>query len=163
MRRALQRLYDRHPQLRVTFHMSEGRTVQRIHEGGEVAFEVLDIAGMSEREWRDRQYEEVHRPFDLEHGPVLRVLLFRLSADEHILTFVLHHIVSDMWSMLICVAEFTAFYKSEVEGTPAPLPALQTDYADFVKWQAEQVSGKSGDRLWGYWKNELAGSLPALD
>ncbi|MBA4018630.1 MAG: hypothetical protein C0483_15805 [Pirellula sp.] len=163
MRRALQRLYDRHPQLRVTFHMSESRTVQRIHEGGEVAFEVLDIAGMSEAEWRDRLYQEVHRPFDLEHGPVLRVLLFRLSADEHILTFVLHHIVSDMWSMLICVAEFTAFYKSEVEGTASPLPALQTDYADFVKWQSEQVSGKSGDRLWGYWKNELAGSLPALD
>jgi myxalamid-type polyketide synthase MxaB len=163
LRRALQRLYDRHPQLRVTFHMSEGRAVQRVHEGGEVAFEVLDISTMAEQEWRDLLYQEVHRTFDLENGPIFRVLLFKKSADEHILTFAMHHIVSDMWSMLVCVGEFTALYKSEVEGTPSPLPELKTDYADFVKWQAETVSGKSGDRLWGYWKNELAGSLPALD
>lgn len=163
MRRALQKLYDRHPQLRVTFHTVDGRPVQRIHEGGEVDFEVLDAQGWAEQQWRDRLYEEVHRKFDLERGPVFRVLLFRLSDTEHVLTFVLHHIVSDMWSLLICVAEFTALYKSELEGGPSSLTPLKTDYADFVQWQLEQTTGKTGDRLWNYWKNELAGNLPSLD
>ncbi|MCE9604697.1 MAG: methenyltetrahydromethanopterin cyclohydrolase [Planctomycetia bacterium] len=163
LRQALQRLHDRHSQLRVTFHMVDGNAVQRIHTGGAVALDVVDAASLTEAQWRSRLYDEVHKPFDLETGPVFRVVLFRLSAEEHILTFMLHHIVSDMWSLLVCVGEFTAFYKAEVEKSVAPLPELKTDYADFVRWQADQVTGKSGDRLWNYWKNELAGSLPSLD
>ena len=163
LRAALQRLHDRHSQLRVTFHMVDGAPVQRIHAGGDVALDIVDASQMTEAEWRARLYDETHKPFDLETGPVFRVLLLRLSANEHLLTFMLHHIVSDMWSLLVCVGEFTAFYKSEIEKSHAPLAELKTDYADFVRWQADTVVGRSGDRLWNYWKTELAGSLPSLD
>ena len=163
LRTALQRLHDRHSQLRVTFHEADGAPVQRIHAGGAVALDIVDASQMTEAQWRRFLYDETHKPFNLETGPVLRVLLLRLSAEEHILTFMLHHIVSDMWSLLVCVGEFTEFYKSEVERTPAALAEIKTDYADFVRWQADTVVGRSGDRLWNYWKNELAGNLPSLD
>ncbi|KAB0713542.1 condensation domain-containing protein, partial [Pseudomonas aeruginosa] len=47
--------------------------------------------------------EEVRVPFDLERGPLLRVLLLRLSAEEQVLVVTLHHIVSDGWSTPIMV------------------------------------------------------------
>ncbi|MBJ7569510.1 MULTISPECIES: condensation domain-containing protein, partial [Pseudomonas] len=42
---------------------------------------------------------------DLERGPLLRVLLLRLSAEEQVLVVTLHHIVSDGWSTPIMVEE----------------------------------------------------------
>ncbi|MFX0240261.1 condensation domain-containing protein, partial [Pseudomonas aeruginosa] len=47
--------------------------------------------------------EEVRVPCDLERGPLLRVLLLRLSAEEQVLVVTLHHIVSDGWSTPIMV------------------------------------------------------------
>src|SRR6185503_8810110 len=38
------------------------------------------------------------RLFDLDRGPLARVLLIRLSAREHMLVCTLHHIISDGWS-----------------------------------------------------------------
>ncbi|MBY9197974.1 hypothetical protein ISG59_32700, partial [Pseudomonas aeruginosa] len=54
--------------------------------------------------------EEVRVPFDLERGPLLRVLLLRLSAEEQVLVVTLHHIVSDGWSTPIMVEELMQFY-----------------------------------------------------
>lgn len=163
MRRALQKLADRHSQLRVTFHTVDGKPVQRIHKGEPFRLDIIEAAGWSEPQWREFLYGEVHKPFDLENGPVIRLLLIKLSENEHILSFLLHHIVSDMWSLLVCVGEFTALYKAEVTGTVAPLPELKTDYADFVRWQADLVAGPQGEALWKYWKEEFSGSLPVLD
>ena len=163
MRRALQKLADRHSQLRVTFHTVDGKPVQRIHASLPFRLDVVDAAGWSESQWREFLTAEVHKPFDLENGPVIRLVLIRLSPNEHILSFLLHHIVSDMWSLLICVGEFTALYKAEVAGVAAPLPELKTDYADFVRWQSELTAGPKGESLWKYWQNELAGPLPVLD
>jgi amino acid adenylation domain-containing protein len=163
MRRALQKLYDRHSQMRVTIHLVDGEPVQRVHQGITVPFEVVDSLGWNEAQWREHLYAEVHKPFDLENGPLFRVVLIPLSAEEHILSFVFHHIVSDMWSVLICVGEFIALYKAEIEGTIAALPEMKTDYADVVRWQAELVAGPKGESLWNYWKNELAGAPTVLD
>ena len=37
------------------------------------------------------------------------------------------------------------------------------DYRDFVRWQAELLAGRDGDRLWHYWKQQLAGAPLVLD
>ncbi len=43
------------------------------------------------------------------------------------------------------------------------LPPLDLHYTDFVRWQTEMLAGPAGERLWDYWKKQLAGALPVLD
>ncbi|MFP2931842.1 condensation domain-containing protein, partial [Pyxidicoccus sp. 3LG] len=94
----------RHEALRTTFVSHEGRPVQRVQSAPAAwPLPVEDLLTL-EPSSRDaavqrRMTEEAHRAFDLEHGPLLRTVLLRSGADEHVLLLCMHHIVSDGWSM----------------------------------------------------------------
>jgi hypothetical protein len=162
MRRAFQTLVDRHPALRTTFLVDFGKPIQRVHQAQKVHFKEADSSAWSLEELNTRLVEEAYRPFDLERGPLLRVTLFTRSAREHILLLVVHHIVIDFWSLAILLDELSALYPAESAGVKAPLPPLTLQYTDYVRWQAEVLAGPEGDRLWAYWREQLAGQLPVL-
>ena len=100
--RALSGLVARHESLRTTFESVGGRGVQVVHPPYEVELPVLDLVGLVDEERGtelDRVLaQEARRPFDLVAGPLMRVGLVRLGAQEHVLSLTLHHIVTDGWS-----------------------------------------------------------------
>ena len=162
-RRAFQALVDRHPSLRTTFAVQAGKPVQRIHEHQTVQFEETDASTWREDELQARLGEETQRPFDLERGPVMRVGLFTRSAEEHVLLLVIHHIAVDFWSVAVILNELGVLYAAQRTGRPAVLPALGLRYTDFARWQSDMLAGPAGERLWEYWKKQLAGPLPVLN
>ena len=105
--------------------------------------------------------EEAQQPFDLAHGPLLRVRLFRLSAEEHVLAVTMHHIISDEWSLGILRRELTALYEAYSAGAESPLAELRLQYADYAVWQRNWLQGEVLERELGYWRKQLAGA-PAL-
>jgi amino acid adenylation domain-containing protein len=161
-RRAFQALVDRHPSLRTTIAVHSGKPVQQIHQHQPVHFEETDASTWRGDELQTRLVEETQRRFDLERGPVMRVSLFTRSAQEHILLLVIHHIVVDFWSLAVILNELGVLYAAEKAGRPAALPPLALQYTDFVRWQAEMLASPAGERLWDYWKKQLAGPLPVL-
>src|SRR5437762_3203300 len=58
---------------------------------------------------RDLAGREASAPFDLAVGPLLRVRLVRLAADEHVLLTCMHHAVFDGWSFGIFQRELATF------------------------------------------------------
>jgi amino acid adenylation domain-containing protein len=162
-RRAFQALVDRHPSLRTTIAVHSGKPVQQIHEHQAVHFEEIDASTWRGDELQTRLVEETQRRFDLERGPVMRVSLFTRSAQEHILLLVIHHIVVDFWSLAVILNELGVLYPAEKAGRPAALPPLDLQYTDFVRWQTEMLASPAGERLWDYWKKQLAGPLPVLN
>ncbi|HVB55146.1 MAG TPA: condensation domain-containing protein [Candidatus Acidoferrales bacterium] len=162
LRRALQRLVDRHASLRTTFPAHSGKPVQQVHEHLAVHFDEVDGSMWGGDELKARLLEEAYRPFDLERGPLLRVILFTRSEREHILLLVVHHIVVDFWSLAILLDELGILYPAESAGVKAPLPPLDLQYTDYVSWQAEMLASAEGERLWAYWQAQLAGDLPVL-
>src|SRR5437660_12805137 len=58
--------------------------------------------------------QEARLPFDLAHGPLLRVTLLRLSPQEHVLLLTMHHIVSDEWSFNIFGCELDRLYRTYI-------------------------------------------------
>jgi hypothetical protein len=163
LRLALQSLVDRHPSLRTTFPAHSGKPVQQVHEHLAVHFDQVDGSAWSGDELNARLVEEAYRPFDLERGPLLRVSLIMRSAREHILLLVVHHIVIDFWSLAILLDELGVLYPAQCAGVKAALPPLDLQYTDYVRWQAEMLAGPDGERLWTYWREQLAGQLPVLD
>jgi amino acid adenylation domain-containing protein len=162
-RRAFQALVDRHPSLRTTIAVHSGKPVQQIHEHQAVHFEETDASTWRGDELQTRLVEETQRRFDLERGPVMRVSLFTRSAQEHILLLVIHHIVVDFWSLAVILNELGVLYPAEKAGRSAALRPLDLQYTDFVRWQTEMLASPAGERLWDYWKKQLAGPLPVLN
>src|SRR4030095_17013251 len=96
----------------------------------------LDLIDLTKLPTADREVEarrlgtiDVRRPFDLSRGPLLRVSLLRLSEKEHIAVLVMHHIISDAWSLNVLLTELTTLYQAFSTGKASPLPELPIQYA----------------------------------
>src|SRR5207249_4484944 len=81
--------------------------------------------------------DDLRRPFDLEHGPLLRATLVRLGTNDHALLLAMHHIVVDRWSRHILLSELDELYAAQLDGRSAVLPPLPIEYADWAVWQRE--------------------------
>ncbi|HEX2095690.1 MAG TPA: amino acid adenylation domain-containing protein, partial [Longimicrobiaceae bacterium] len=167
LERALGEIVRRHASLRTTFTTVAGEPAQVVAPAGELHLPVVDVPGATPEE-RDREAlrladEEARAPFDLARGPLLRATLLRLAEREHVLVLVLHHIVTDGWSMGVLFRELAALYTAFSRGEPSPLPDLTVQYPDFAAWQRKHLSGERLDAQTAYWRKRLAGAPPALD
>ncbi|MBJ7311023.1 amino acid adenylation domain-containing protein, partial [Rugamonas sp. CCM 8940] len=95
-------------------------------------------------------------PFDLAHGPLIRGLLLRLDADQHMLLIDQHHIISDGWSLGVLVREVSALYTAFSQGQDDPLAPLAIQYADYAVWQRAWLQGDALQAQLDYWKGRLA-------
>src|SRR6185295_11373227 len=93
----------RHESLRTTFAEAGGTPVQVVAAPAPFPLPLVDLAGLPpagrEAEARRIATAEARQPFDLGHGPLLRMTLLRLGEREHALLTAMHHIVSDGWSL----------------------------------------------------------------
>ena len=170
LERALGALAERHESLRTTFRPVERGAVQVVHPAAPAHLPVLDLTGLApqarEREARRLALEDAARPFDLEHGPLLRATLVRLADEEHVLLLSMHHIVSDGWSMGVLQRDLFTLYDSFSRGPesrPPPLPPLPVQYADFAVWQRGWLHGDALQRQLDWWRTHLDGAPPGLE
>ncbi|HEX9528655.1 MAG TPA: condensation domain-containing protein, partial [Streptosporangiaceae bacterium] len=152
-------LLARHESLRTTFGSIDGRGVQEIHEPNEVHIPLVDLSALPAPE-RDaalrRELEaEAATPFDLSRGPLLRARLVRLAPDEHVLTLMLHHIVTDGWSIGVIMDDLSALYAAAVRAEDTDLPPLPLQYADYAAWQRQRLAGAALDEQLAYWRRQL--------
>lgn len=162
LHRSLQTLVQRHPALRTTFTATVNGPVPQQHDEVSLNLDVIAAATWSEAELQQRLTQEAHRPFDLEHAPLIRAQLFQRSAADAILLLVMHHIATDFWSLAILAEELSVLYPAECQQRPATLPAPRASYNDFARRQAELLNGPRGEQLRAYWQQQLSGELPAL-
>ncbi len=103
------------------------------------------------------------QPFDLEHGPLLRVELLRLRPDMHILLITMHHIISDGTSMNVLLDELMTCYEAYAEGREPELPELPIQYPDYAVWQRDRLAQGHLDDQLAYWRHQLLEAPSLLD
>ncbi len=165
LRAAALDLTARHESLRTTFGVVGGRGVQVVHPELAPQWTSADLsetaAEVREERLRDLVRAETARAYDLQAGPLIRVLLVRLSADEHVCVLGMHHIVTDGWSMGIVTRELGELYAARAEGRPADLPDAAVQYPDFAAWQRGRLQdGGLLDEQLGWWRERLDGVAP---
>lgn len=154
MHQALQALIDRHESLRTTYHASDDAPQQVVGDE-RVHFEVIDVRDYSEASLQNRVDAEYRRPFDLEHGPVFRAKLFTRSSVDHVLLMSVHHIAADGASMWNLANELRILYEAFSCGLKVELPPV-SPYREFVERQQALLASDQGERLWDYWRGQLA-------
>ncbi|MEE4186423.1 MAG: amino acid adenylation domain-containing protein [Gammaproteobacteria bacterium] len=104
-----------------------------------------------------------HQPFDLGCAPLFRVHLLEVNADERILAFAIHHIMSDNWSVQILMRDLLTLYQSALTGTAAALPELPLQYGDYAYWQRTRQTAAEMQRQHDYWLAQLADAPLVLE
>jgi amino acid adenylation domain-containing protein len=167
LRRAATELVRRHELLRTSFPSVEGVPVQHIAAPYEFPLTFTDLSDLpaSQRDDEARRLakEEGRRPFDLAHGPLLRLGVIKLEQKRYMWLLSIHHIVSDDWSKKLLGKELEVLYDAFANGRPSPLPELTIQWADFAVWQQKWLSGENLKAHVDYWKQVLGGELPALN
>ncbi|AVO54973.1 non-ribosomal peptide synthetase [Ectopseudomonas mendocina] len=163
LKRSFAALVERHEGLRTTFRQEGDETQQVVHDHLPLEIREQSLGAVDEAALMTRIEEEVRVPFDLEHGPLLRVKLLRLAPDDHVLVLTMHHIVSDGWSTPIMVAELMQLYAGYREGRRVELEPLPIQYADYAVWQRGWMEAGERERQLGYWRQQLGGEQPVLE
>lgn len=163
--KALQVMSKRHETLRTTFTTIDGVPRQLIAAETAPSVSSLDLSAFAHPEDEARLLfrAEASRPFDLSTGALYRVILLHLGEERTAFIFVIHHIISDVWSLGVMTAELSQLYNGFVKGESPELPPLSIQYRDFAAWQNSILGADAPqtDRL--YWLEKLAGPLPLLD
>ncbi len=161
LQQSLNAVVKRHEVLRTCFAEQGGHLLQVILPALSIDCPLMDLQSLSET---DREAEaqrvmkrEAENPFDLEQGPLLRAVLIKLAAEEHILLITFHHIVVDGWSLSILSQELSALYAAFSQDQACPLAELPLQYADFSLWQRELLQGELLEKQLAYWKKQLDG------
>src|SRR5258708_33145153 len=100
--------------LRTIFETVDGQTRQVVLPEVDVQVPILNLAHLPERERKPEALriasEEGKKPFDLTRGPLLGTVLAQLSRDQYLLLLVMHHLITDGWSISVVFGSIAHCY-----------------------------------------------------
>ncbi|MCG9892094.1 MAG: amino acid adenylation domain-containing protein [Thermosynechococcaceae cyanobacterium MS004] len=162
---SLQAIADRHEILRTHFVLHQGEPLQVVAERLELPLERLDWRSLPsdrlESTLQATLLEESQHSFNLQTGPLYRIVLIQTAPTVHYLVATLHHIITDGWSMGVLVQELVAHYKTQ--GQRDAMPPLALQYVDYAQWQREWLAQPEAAQQLAYWKEHLKGMSPLLE
>jgi len=135
-------LVERHEALRTSFKLIEENLVQKVHEKVDFAIEYSEVENEEQAEEKVKSFI---RAFDLSKAPLLRVGLIKVHSNKYILTYDMHHIISDGVSMGILTKEFSMLYQG------IELPKLRVQYKDYADWQGRSYFTEKIEKQEKYW------------
>ena len=103
---------------------------------------------------------EARTVFDLVKDSLFKVLVIKVSTNNYLLLIVMHHIITDKWSMRVFRKDLAAFYSSLLNNESPTVNEPQIQYASYAYWQQQQ---KTNISHLNYWKEKLKGDLPQLN
>nr|WP_276604317.1 amino acid adenylation domain-containing protein [Nannocystis pusilla] len=156
LRESVRALALRHAILRTTYPEVDGTPRREVSEDVRVPIRVEDVSSLPEAE-RDAALRallaaEVEARFDLERGPLTRVLAVTTAADRHVVVVHQHHIITDEWSWGLLLAELSSLYEASRRGETAALPALAYQYSDYARAERSALAGDGLAAARAYWK-----------
>jgi amino acid adenylation domain-containing protein len=161
---AVDRLQQRHEVLRSTIVSVDAELQTKItpHSNPLSVVDIRLLKDSTKQEHLELWIQNLsNSPFDLRSGPLFRSAVVRLEDDVYLFTINMHHIVSDGWSLGLISRELEYFYQAFIDGKDQGLPVLESQYADYAKWQDELINTGEIQRQAEYWKEKLA-NIPAL-
>ncbi|MFD6297780.1 condensation domain-containing protein, partial [Streptomyces sp. NPDC060235] len=166
---ALRDVIVRHESLRTVFPEGPDEApYQKILDPVDLPASLLATAPVTTGELPDRLVRAAGDTFDLAREIPLRATLFRLSATEHVLFLLIHHIAGDGWSMVPLARDLVTAYELRAAGESPDWKPLPVQYADYTLWQHRTLGDENDpksqiSRQLAYWEETLEGLPEHLD
>ncbi len=162
--KAFEMIVERHASFRTTFVKNENGWIQKIHPAAPFHIRTVDSTSqpLSRAQFKSLLDKEIQRPFSLENGPLFRMTLYQ-SGHKNRLLLVMHHLITDGWSMSVLLSDLSAVYSALVgygKGGVGPPPL---DYGDYTIWQQEMMNSNKWQTQQDFWLDILRDAPQMLD
>ncbi len=121
--------------------------------------------GQREAEFEDQLRRSIQQPFDLCHGPLVRMTLYSLDRSRHVLLLVAHHLIFDGLSMQIFTRDLLRLYELAVSGREPALPELRHSAGEYAAVEESRVAAAlpGAQQFWrDRWKEPRRMMLPGV-
>ncbi|WP_246573082.1 condensation domain-containing protein [Kineosporia corallincola] len=135
------------------------------------ALRVIEAGGAGRPRPAQRLAAEARYAFRPDREIPLRVTLFRVAEDEHLLLLLAHRIAADECSDVPLLTDLSRAYAARTRGEEPRFAPLPVRYADYSRWQNDLLGDPADPaspaaRQRNYWSRRLAGlpdemTLPA--
>jgi len=164
--RSLDLLAERHQTLRTRIEIRNGDPVQVVMKRVKIPLQYTDLAGdgwseQRESDVKERLRQEGREPFDLGHAPLIRFHIFRLATDRFLVSYEVHHIIADQWSLDVLKRDLAALYLAVTSDAEAQLLPLALQYAEVAERERSSATSQRHAEQLEYWRKRLEG-MPTL-
>ncbi|SDH29160.1 non-ribosomal peptide synthetase [Chitinophaga filiformis] len=155
---ALRRLTEKHEVMRTCLIVKDNEPRQRILPEAVHYFSFKDVAVTEEALIAEIQaFKE--QPFQLSEGQLFRVGMWKREGGDYYFMLVMHHVISDGWSVEVLMEELIRYYNGDMAVTE--MPAVQ--YKEYAVWLNALSEAGRMEQHRQYWLDTLHGELPVLN
>lgn len=138
LRAAIADVVGRHESLRTVFPESEGSPYQNVLDA-KAYRPLLELSDCCEEMLEATLKADSRFVFDLTSNPPMRTRLFSVTEQDHVLLILLHHIITDAWSVRVLVRDLDEAYTARYRGTAPTWGELPVQYSDYAIWQRDML------------------------
>jgi len=163
LQHALQGLIAHHDALRLAFRQDEAGNWQAFYRDEEQAERLFWQRRIDSDAALQAQCEAAQRSLDLQHGPLLRVLLADMPDGGQRLLLAAHHLIIDGVSWRILLDDLARAYQQAVAGQPVDLGDRPGSYQAWAEHLWRHAQGVPLASEMGYWQAQRAGQRLPVD
>lgn len=151
-------IIDRHTVLRTIFSKIAHHWIQIVLPKLPITIDEIDLSPLSPEDQKteisDLLNKEKKMVLSINHPPLFRLSLIKLSNNRHVLLLNIHHAIFDGFSFFIFLDELMKLYNSKENGVALSLPTLRAIYPHFVLEQKGLASVIKNKEI-AWWKDQL--------
>jgi hypothetical protein len=159
-------ILNRYEIMRTSFYTIDGIPYQKLHQEldlfpqtGELSLNIVNLKDLSS-EVQEQKVEEIlfqfsKKSFDLSKAPLFRFIVIEKSPSSYVLSFVIHHIICDNWSLTLLIQEILRLYYASSNGQELPDFKPNFQYADYCFWEKEMLTTHETQLKIDYLKKHL--------
>ena len=167
---ALDDVIARHESLRTVFPDTDGVPFQQVLPARSGMWRRGDAAVVSlpEQDVAGELMSLAGHRFDLSTDIPIRVQIYSVGPEQHVVGIVVHHIAFDGWSLAPMVRDISAAYQARQQRLAPDWAPLPVQYVDYTLWQRTQFGDLDDGHSpiaaqLAYWRDALAGMPERLE
>lgn len=166
--KAVNAVIDRHEILRTVFREDEyGEVRQWVLPKDALDFDI-SLLDFSQQEHpaiqADKHLEaDSFKDFDFVNGPLFRISLIKLGEKQYRFYYIMHHIISDGWSLGVLIKDVLLYYNAYRNNTTPDIAPLEIQYKDYAQWHLLQQQEDKISESKNYWLAQFNDDIPLLE
>lgn len=142
--------------LNSSFKIQDGQLVQATNPSESCELIIKSVA--DENEAQEHIYNQSYKKFDLEQGPLIRLIISEINdTGTHFFALVFHHIIIDLHSKELIANEISAVYSDLASEILA-----DNNTSDYPTWHQQWLSSPASEKARGYWLETIENLTPTV-
>lgn len=162
--KSIRYIEGKHDILRSTYQINEGVPTVKITSDSCSKFTYYDFSDNSYEIASQKAAvivdENASNTFQLSNEALLQSTVIKVAHNNYLFLIVMHHIITDKWSMKVFRKELAYNYETLVKGNIPVIEKPEIQYASYAHWQSKQPVNEAH---LSYWKQKLSGDIPILN